>query len=251
MRSISIFVVLLACLFLFSCGGDNNGPQLGNSQFTPSVMDDQEQVGSPASGGLPTGAPVDALQPWEELSADGFTVNPLRGASALNAQSEFAAGVEYHLGNEDGITQNGDALSFTATSGVNWAYWRLLMQDAQPGAISVDVNPATAGTEYWVGLANYASGGWDWQGPYTGSHTRLSIADAMSAGADYTSELGNLFLCVVGYDGAQFDVVGVAANSLDDTDAESPDVPTGLTAEARAGALELSWAGVIAGDLAG
>lgn len=129
------------------------------------------------------------------------------------------------------------------------------MAGVQPGAICADVNlfgmDGGESSGYYIGLANCARGMWEWHGPFNDSHVRLSTAAAVNGGADYLSSLGSLFICIAVYDGAECEVVAVAANPADTADTTAPDMPLGLSAMPLVGALDLAWSGVIAGDLAG
>lgn len=208
---------------------------------------------------------MDAAQPWEELDAQGNIISQARDyfgdklSSAINPDSEFIPGVERDGESASGITENGEALTLTSgdagSGGLGWAYYRLTMGGEQPGVVSCDVNPLPGDggipSEYYVGLADYDRGAWEWWGPYADSHVRLSTGADVAAGTDYLSPLGNLFVCVVAFDGASIDVVGVAANAYDAGDTTAPPMPAGLTLTPVAGGLELSWNGVVAGDLAG
>ncbi|HES57881.1 MAG TPA: hypothetical protein ENO21_00445, partial [Firmicutes bacterium] len=201
----------------------------------------------------PAVLPLDKAQPWEELDAGGHV------ASAINAQSEFCAGVERYSDSGAGVSDNGEAARLDSGSAgeklLGWTIYRLTLSGAQPGVVSADVNLLEADgggpSRYYIGLANYADDCWEWRGPFSDSHVRLSLAKEVAAGADYLSGLGNLFTCIAAYNGAKCDVVAVAANPLDGTDTTPPPAPTGLTATALSGALDLSWAAPLAADLAG
>jgi len=203
--------------------------------------------------------PEDYIQPWEALDAQGNILPAAKGVSCINAASEFRPGVEREASSLVGVADNGEAARLTsgdAGSGETaWAYWRLTMGGEQPGAVSADVNmlPMSDGgeSEFYFGLSDYAGGQWQWRGPFSESHIRLSLAEFIGAGSDFLSPLGNLFICVVVCSGSTVDVVGVAANPADEADTTAPPVPAGLQATPVAGGLELGWQPVIAADLAG
>lgn len=239
---VSLALLLYAgVLLLAGCGGEAAG------------LKAEAPAGPEVVTAWPDALPVDKAQPWEERDAYG------RVASAINAQSEFCAGVERYSDSGAGVTDNGEAANLQSGSAgakqLGWAIYRLTMSGAQPGVVSADVNLLEADgggpSEYYLGLANYTRGCWDWRGPFSDSHVRLSLAQEAKAGTDHLSPLGNLFICVAAYNGAKCDVVAVAANPLDGADTTPPPAPTGLTATALSGALDLSWTAPLAGDLAG
>jgi PKD repeat protein len=239
-------------LFFGGCGG--GAPvETGVPALTPPESS-QDAHSDSAQQGFPAALPADALQPWETLSAEGYAVAPERGASYITAGSQFVPGVERALESATGVSDNGEAARFVSgapgAGALSWAWYRLLMEGEQPGAVSADVNLLAmddgSPSAYYIGLSDYGRGVWQWQGPFGDHHVRLSLP----AGA-YVSGLGNLFICVVAYDGAKFDVVGVAANPCDAADTTAPPAPTGLTATGIAGGLDLTWDEVDAADLAG
>lgn len=242
----------LVSIIMLLCAG------CGGGQSTIAVPA-QQAVLQPAASGWPAGLPVDGVQPWEQLGADGYVIPAARDASIYNGDSEFCRGAEYAHSSVVGLSDHGDAVLFCSGAPLSgeytWAYWRLELGGVQPGAVSTDVNllPMSNGeaSEYWLGLSDYGAGRWQWHGPFSESHLRLSTAEYIAAGSDYLSEYGNLFICVAACNGATFDVVGVAANARDDGDTEAPPAPAGLTATPIAGGLELAWQPVVADDLAG
>ncbi len=88
-------------------------------------------------------------------------------------------------------------------------------------------------------------------GHISDSHVRVSTGAAVRAAGDYTSPLGNLFVCVAAYDGAEFDVVGVGCNAFDGADVTPPSPPVGLSAAPITGGLRLQWNSVLEAGLAG
>ena len=52
-----------------------------------------------------------------------------------------------------------------------------------------------AGEQYWVGLANYSAGAWDWFGPATSAPDH--VIDFTTLGYDFTSAAGNMYFVVV------------------------------------------------------
>ncbi|MCB1221406.1 MAG: PKD domain-containing protein [Planctomycetales bacterium] len=194
----------------------------------------------------PASLPEDRLQPWEQLDADGLVVPAERSASGINLESEFIPGVERFSSTGD-VGDNGEASRIASAAGTTaQAMYRIPLAGGHPGVVSVDAN-LLAGKGYYIGLADYGSNRWQWHGPFTDNHVRLSTA----LQGPYTSSLGSLFVSVLVHGGSAADVVGIGVNTEDPADTTAPDQPTGLAATSLDGVLLLNWQPVIAGDLAG
>jgi PKD repeat protein len=251
--------LLAAALFiLISSGCVNNGAVLLNAPGNSPAILAGPSPGA-ISSAFPGTLPDDHAQPWERLDATGRVV-PQHRASSIDANSEFLPGVERYLDSGAGVSDYGEASTLASgTAGgkqLNYATYRIPLGTDQPGAVAVDVNlhPRTGGSglsSYYLGLSDYAHTRWEWQGPYSDYHVRLSTGAAVRAGGGYTSPLGDLFVCIAAYDGASFDVVGIGANRYDGTDVTAPPAPGGLTAAPVAGGLQLQWNAVLASDIAG
>ncbi|MCC7477415.1 hypothetical protein IT575_03060 [bacterium] len=254
---------LLAAIILLlatACGGNSSnslsasdesgsaGPAAGSELVEPAEQ--------PQAGAWPPGIPDDGVQPWERVDASGFVQ---RSSSAINADSEFAAGVEVFQSAASGsgasTSEQGEALrldSGAEGSGDRaWSIYRLPLGGAALGALSVDVNPASAGqsTHFFIGLADYGAMRWQWFGPFDENNVRL--AGSLIPAGDYTSPQGSVFVTLYAYDGTAFDVVGVAANPDNSADTTPPAAPTGLSLTPVSGGVEAVWNSVVAPDLAG
>ncbi|MCB1187857.1 PQQ-binding-like beta-propeller repeat protein [bacterium] len=187
--------------------------------------------------------PDDAEQPWE------------RSALAIDSSSDFTAGRDWFSASS-GVTENGEAARL---SGIGLqpahAIWRIPLGGSQPGTLSADVNLLDRGngspSSFYLGLANFASGRWDWQGPFTDSHVRLGLGKGIGNGDSFLSSAQNIFAVILVPGDSRVDVLGIGLNAYDAADSEAPPQPAGLTAAAVRGGLELQWNPVIAADLAG
>ena len=205
----------------------------------------------------PSALPVDKLQPWEEVDAQGYVIPRERSgehsASAINEESDFTPGRE-RFSEAGDVTNLDEASRFTSgASGaeeVSYAIYEVAMGPDQPGALSADVNlrlkDDSTPSAYWLGLSDYANNTWKWKGPFSDSHIRITVPTG-----DYTSGLGSFFICVVAYDGADFDLVGLGVNPRDDADAEAPAAPSAPTLTPQNGGVLVEWIPIIADDLAG
>lgn len=251
------YLLVTAALMLFGCSGDSSINQLpGDGLAIPTVQE-------PEPTAWPSALPVDQLQPWEELDEAGFVIPPERdyfsdkASSMINADSVFTPGVERADASAVGVSENGEALSLSSGSAgsgaLSYAIYDIPLGGIEPGAISADVNliGTTSGNSYYLGLADYGRGRWEWHGPFTDNHVRIGTAQEVAGGASYMSSLGGVFVCVVAFDGASCDVVGIGVNPINLGDTTAPSAPTGLTLSPVSGGLELSWNGVAAADLVG
>jgi PKD repeat protein len=232
------WLLLLGLVLSAGCGSAPTQPALPGPQAAP-------------SGGLDA-VPRDGVQPWERVGPDGLIVpgDAARWASAFPQDSLFTPGVERF---DDGgsAVDNGEACALTApAAGLSYALYRFTLGGGEPSALAVDANLLPVGAkraEYWVGVANYGRGRWEWHGPMPEAQVTLTLNKTDS----YTSPLGNTFVAVAVHDGAQLDVVGVTVTERDSLDTTAPPAPGAPSASVVDGGLELSWTGVIAADLAG
>ncbi|MBN2081186.1 hypothetical protein JW859_03150, partial [bacterium] len=168
---------LLVALIVCSIGCGGNQPLSATPEINPSI--DTEPA---VETSWPVTLPADALQPWEAHSASG-----------VNADSILAAGIEWFDTSTHGVSDNHDTSRMTSgdagSNELSWATYRLRLQGTQPGVVSLDVNPLPMSdgeqSEYWVGLADYAAGCWEWHGPMSDNNVRFGTADGVADGADY------------------------------------------------------------------
>ncbi|MBN2082110.1 hypothetical protein JW859_07870, partial [bacterium] len=168
-----LFVVFF--LIVSSCGGSQpltTTPEINPLNTTTPAVETN----------WPATLPVDALQPWEA-----------RETSGVNAESILAAGIEWFDTSTHGVSDNHDASRMTSgdagSQELSWVTYRLRMSGVEPGVVSLDVNPLPMSdgeqSEYWVGLADYAAGCWEWHGPMSDNNVRFGTADGVADGADY------------------------------------------------------------------
>lgn len=239
MKNLVLLAVSLLLLSLFAgCGA---GSAFENPQLQSGTGPGEQELVITWPSALPT----DGVQPWEQLDGNGHVVPTGKGSSAITLGSEFVAGVERHMEGGD-VADNGEATHIGSTMGnLSYAIYRLPLGGKESGAVSIDAN-LTAGQGYFVGLADYGMSRWQMHGPFTDNHVRLNTTDS-----DFTSSLGNVFICLLANDGAAVDVVGVGVNALDSADTTAPPVPGMPTLTPVAGGLLVEWLPVAAGDLAG
>jgi PKD repeat protein len=229
--------IALIILVLFACGHGRRAafaPQLGSVTEPASLA--TAEVTWPAS------LPTDALQPWEQTDGSGRVV------SSINLDSQFVPGVE-RFSDEGDVSDLGEAASFASgapgAEAVSYALYRIPLGNDQPGTIAADVN-LHAGASYYLGVADYSANTWRWHGPFSAPHVRVPLPHY-----EYTSTLGNLFIAVVAYDGAAFDLVGLGVNARDDADTAAPEAPDAPILTPVAGGLHVRWLKVDEEDLAG
>ena len=267
------WLTLLLAMILTACGGGSAAVPAGGGTESAAP----QNIGSAGvplanTSTWPVGLPADGVQPWEQVDSNGYVIPAsggtesaapldqgsigigsagipparMRNSSAITTTTDFTPGRERF--NEGGsVSDLGEASSLSAGSGESaYAIYRVVMGGSQPGTVSIDANLQNAASAYWVGVSDYAAGSWDWHGPFTDSHVRLSLP-----AGDYLSPTGNLFVNVLAWDGAALDVVGVGVNARDGGDATAPPAPAMLTAIPISGGLRVEWTDSAAGDLAG
>lgn len=237
--------VVLAALYL-SCSGAEK--LVHNYTVGGQVV---ESDGAQKDAGWPATIPQDAVQPGELVDNLGMVIPDHKERSADAVEStQFSPGKDRFSGGGM-VADNGEAATIAGFEGsVSYAIYRLPLGGDEPGFVDVDAN-AQSPEGYFVGLADYGRGAWEWNGPFTENHVRLSRGNTGGSGADYTSTLGSVFVCVVAGDGALVDVVGVGASPRDAGDDISPAAPGTPVLEPYDGALLVHWDAVGDGDLAG
>ncbi|MCB1187384.1 hypothetical protein KDL29_09490 [bacterium] len=241
MKRLLIALTGSCMLLLCSCSGAGNGIE--------------QQAGiSPAEGtGLPPASisfpdfPVDEVQPGEELNADGFVI-PERSAiaSAISLNDEFQAGRDFF---DESGTVGKEGAAATIQAGAEESVWtmhRFPMAGVEPGVLSVDAN-LEPGMQYYAAAANFSTGRWEWNGPFSDSHVRI-LLDPQSS---HLSGLGNAWTAVLAYDGSEIDLVSVALAQRAIGDTDPPAQVNGVGGPITGSSVDLSWDPVLAGDLAG
>ncbi len=247
-------LLLLALLSVSSCSGARPDINTASDSLQEQAITLAGSGWQEINGG---GLPEDSLLPWESLNGEGF-VDPAtaRMSSAINENSEFWRGVDA-FGTEGATSNFGQALRLESGSagagGRSIATYRIPLGGENPATLSTDINLRLRSdgstSEFYIGIANYATGRWDWFGAFSDGRIRLPLSEA--ATGDYLSGLGNAFVAVTAYNGSNFDIVGISLNQFDPGDLNAPPAPSGLSLTPVAGGLELQWNSVLAGDLAG
>ncbi|MEZ5337905.1 MAG: PKD domain-containing protein [bacterium] len=232
-RHSGFLTILLSTLLLCAaCSGSGNAldSQPGNS----GSGEVQSQIAFAA------GLPADAVQPWERGTANALT------------EEYFVSGRESFLAGPAGVSENGEASRLESEAGQTaYVIYRIPCAGEQPGVLSIDANllpDAGTGTTsaYYIALADYGSGRWQWQGPFSESHLHIVLPEQLGL-----SSAGSLLAVAMVADGGRIDVMGLGLDMRSSGDEDAPDAPTGLSLNAVSGGIELQWNDVLAGDLAG
>jgi hypothetical protein len=247
---------VLLCL-LASCGSDSVQTQPAEELLLTAPAGGQTE-----SGALPA-LPVDVVQEWEELDGSGNVIpyvsdHNAKGVAATSPDSEFVPGAERFMASEH-VSNLGEGSSLDSglagENGLEWAIYRLTLSGDQPGLVMADINLDRRSdnqlSNYWIGLSDYSTNRWEIHGPFKDNHLRVGTAQAVREGKNYTSEFGNLFVAIIGYDGSRFDIVAISADRFSNSDDVSPPAPLGLVVTPQNGSLYLQWHNSPAGDLAG
>ena len=210
----------LLAMLLASCGGSTT------VQSPASLPVEKAELPEMAGIQWPAELPADALQPWE------------REASGISAESEFLPGREAFSSSLAGASENGEATRLESSTGQSaWASYRIPTGGEAPGVLSLDVNllapDAGGASEYFVGLANYGTGRWQWRGPFSDSHVRLALPDS-----GMLSPVNSFFATVLCHRGSRIDIVGLGLGMRIADDSTAPPMPIALTATPVAGGAE-------------
>ncbi|MCB1218100.1 PQQ-binding-like beta-propeller repeat protein [bacterium] len=222
---------LLLAILLSACGSSGQlSSEIPQTSQTPAA--------ALAEQAFPADLPADALQPWEHATA------------AISPQSALLPGVERFSDSASGVSDNGEALHLQSSTAPAWAIYRIPSGTGQPGVLSVDANllpdSESGQSAYYVAFADYSSGRWQWQGPFTDSHVRLGLPSGGTL-----STVNSFFAAVLVSSGDAADIVAIGLEMATPGDTEAPPGVSGLSASAVAGGAELQWNPVLAGDLAG
>jgi len=248
------FPLICACcalLLLSACSGSSEIDDLSAAAGSPRPEAANQQA-------WPLTLPADQVLPWEELDSAGLVI-PERGTLSFDAQTEFTRGADFDSSGGSVVVNSQGVNIQSGTAGsaqLSYALYRIPLGSDQPGAVAVDANlhavqGGSGASPYYIGLSDYATGTWEWHGPYTDNHVRLWAAASVAAGADLTSPLGSLFVAVLAFDGSELDVVGVGVEVIDGADVTAPPVPAALGVTAQSGGFLLEWTPSVAADLAG
>ena len=245
MRTIFVISCLLL-LQLVACSKVNTPEFSASPQVQPTGI-----PGSPASpdSGSPDVSPQFPLDLSPVAARNSITSNTGPGTYQVLGKSS-------HSESLTGTTIHDAALAIDSSiDGLAYGIWRIQMKDSQPGLIRLDVNlhqnNAGLPSQFMVGIADYSSGRWNLQGPFTDGHLLLTTAADVLAGSDYLSPGNAMFVSVICSDDNRLDMLAVCAAELIAVDQSPPTAISGVSATAIAGGMYLEWSPNLNPDLAG
>ncbi|MEZ5337061.1 MAG: carboxypeptidase-like regulatory domain-containing protein [bacterium] len=191
-----LLVLLLPVLALLAaCGGASRdgGEPAVQARLTPVVIEEQAGGTEIFQAALPTEGEFASVR---VPAVSTFSRN---GALFQEASANVAAA--------------GDLGSFSPAGGVEYAIYRFegTVQDSI-GTISVAVSGAQPGSSYWVGVADYASGRWDWRG--NGSEGAGFTDELAGSAGQHSSPAGYIYVAVLSDGSADFSVASVTIEYL-------------------------------------
>ena len=172
-RPLSSFLLVLTLLALASCGGTTTLPDTGDQQ------------GPTLASAIPS--------IWDLDSVD-------RAASLAGGPGSFTRfGREYLENLVHNGTVDGDSLFLDSGAGgeepTAWAVYRFQnLLGKRPQALNVLGTVGGLEQEYYVGIANYTTGSWEWFGP---SHLPEFQVDLHLNYSRYVTALGNMYFLVL------------------------------------------------------
>ncbi|MCB1219108.1 MAG: carboxypeptidase regulatory-like domain-containing protein [Planctomycetales bacterium] len=188
-------VLLLVISLLTACGGgakpgSNEGIQ---TRLTPAAIED-------------TAAGTEIFR--AALPQDGSFI-PTR-VPAISSLSQDGAG--YHDASND-VSKAGFLATFTPNGQSEFAIWRFpgTPQDSI-GLVNVAITTADPGSHYWIGIADYSSGRWEWLGS-EGDGSSFSTPLVGNPG-QHSSPAGFVYVAVLADEDPVFSVESVSIDYL-------------------------------------
>jgi fibronectin type 3 domain-containing protein len=197
-RPFALCIALLGLLTFVSCGTNTSAPDLRPEK----------------SGGLP----------------DIFKLDAVRGVSDAGQLTRL--GKDYlppyiHNGTVDGDDVFLDSSLGDGNEHTAWAVYRFEgLTGKRPQDLNIFADVGGLEQQYYVGLANYSTGSWEWFGPSSLPEFQIDLHENYSR---YVTALGNMYFLVICDGGDQVTQHSGVLSYIDGGD-ELPGVPTNLTA---------------------
>ncbi len=221
-----------------SCGGGDSAavslaPQQVDSAALSAPNDAPRSTGPAGSDALP-GIPAGE----REVSQTALLMN---GSESFDAYS----GAEIS-GNRmvlDGQNAGG--------MGLAWAIYEFSTTEDAKYPVELRVETGVDSAEYWLGIADYSAGRWQFSGPFSSVLGTLPLLPSGPQVGDYVSPGGNAYAVVLSYNPGTDSRVVVEELELKLSQNPPPTPPTGLTATPLNGSIRLNWNGSAAEGLLG
>ncbi|MCB1216779.1 carboxypeptidase regulatory-like domain-containing protein [bacterium] len=184
MNRLLMAALLLPCLLLAACGGKETAPRAESALLPAAVLDN-----APGTGVFNAALP------------DEGSFNPQR----VSAEAAVSQSGSLFSDSSTNVAVQTDSAQFSPLDSVEYAIWRFYgtPQDALSG-IDITVSGAAAGADYWLALADYGSGRWDWLSQASADNGFSETLD--STPGRYSSPAGYIYVAVLTDAAAQFSV---------------------------------------------
>lgn len=175
-------LVALSLVWLTACGGSSS------TLTTQNPAGDAPQ----ASASLPAIWELDALVRGTSAFVGEEPVVKLGDDFLLEFNGTPAA--------ENSLELRGDGSGEDSERQFAWGLYHVsgLLDTHAPRTLNVQALPSNLGDKYFLGLANFTQGSWDWSGPISLPEFEL---DLTSSHHSYISELGNMYFILVTEEG--------------------------------------------------
>ena len=195
MRIFATMVLLTICL-LAACGGRNNS-QEGISGLSTLQAVPQISPGSPEAQIFNAALPEDGhFRPNRAAAVSSFT---RLGAEFNSASANVAV--------------DGSSAGYSPGASAEFAIWRF---DATPadslGSLDISLADVSSGASYWVGIANYDSGRWQWLG--SSGDPSLYHYDLNDSPGEHSSPAGHIYIAVLSATDLSFKVSSLTIEYL-------------------------------------
>jgi fibronectin type 3 domain-containing protein len=175
-RPLSLFVLVLSLLALGACGG-----------ASPSLTDNAQQGPTLSGGAIPS--------IWELDNVDRSASGVVGGGDPNMTR----LGREYLENLVHNGTDDGDSVVLDSGAGgeepTAWAVYRFTgLSGMRPQTLNTLGTLGGLEQQYYIGIANYTTGSWEWFGP---SHLPEFQVDLRASYSRYVTALGNMYFLVI------------------------------------------------------
>ncbi|MCB1216778.1 carboxypeptidase regulatory-like domain-containing protein [bacterium] len=184
---------LLPALLLVSCGGGTERPTLSEARLIPAVLQDGNAAPEIFSAALPLDGEFNSVR-----------------VPAVSSLSQ--SGSEFHEASAN-VTASGLDAEFAPAGAVEYGLWRFAGTPADSvGSVLVEYGDGGPGTSFWVAVADYSSGRWDWIG-HAAEGEEFQFQLNGNAG-QHSSPAGYIYVAVLADSDVAFSVYDVSIEYL-------------------------------------
>jgi hypothetical protein len=187
------FVLVFSSLFLLAACGSGSGPNLeGRSESL-------QNTGEAIAAGLPGLADLPEPDRAAKVAGPGWYQVPVLEQGVMKAR-----------GGSGSVSHGPNGKFFTTAGDATWAIFGVygFDGDMQPNAVMAETLDLSG--NYYVGVSHYASGRWEFGGPYSSDETyEYAHAGPFSDASQYVSDKSYHYIAIVLEDGGEMTLSGI------------------------------------------